>query len=90
MKYLSRIRRSPSDTDENPALSENIRTGFPDFVKPPGKKGFYNATQSLAKSLNKPGRPTILLLTRCWTSWRYTLSEFSLNWSGITFTGTGS
>ena len=38
MKYLSRIRRSPSDTEGNPALSGNIRTGFPDFVKPPDKE----------------------------------------------------
>ena len=90
MKYLSRIRRSPSDTEGNPALSGNIRTGFPDFVKPPDKEMNFttqHSTRSLAESLNKPGRPTMLLLTRCWTSWRYTLREFSLNWSGIPGTG---
>ena len=50
MKYLSRIRRSPSDTEGNPALSGNIRTGFPDFVKPPDKEMIFITQHKVRRS----------------------------------------
>ena len=35
IKYFRRRWRSPSETQENPALSGNIKTAAPDFVNPP-------------------------------------------------------
>ena len=79
MKYLSRMSRSPSDTDENPALSGNISTGFPDFVKPPDKQLIYNKTKFVGELTN--------LAAPQYSSWRGAGRHGGRHWGSSPGTG---